>query len=112
MDECPEDEVMSVAAVDNVRELVFAEETPSSELSPFTSNLRFLEAPVRRLRGLLRFVGESCSSPLASSGSREFLEGFLLCFLVGLDCLDTDLLPPPISSVGVRPPSSSESATF
>ena len=75
MDECPEDDVISVAAVDKVRELVFAEETPSSELSPLTSSFRFLEAPVRRLRGLLRvLVGESRSSPLASSGSREFLE--------------------------------------
>ena len=75
MDECPEDEVISVAAVDKVREFVFAEETPSSELSPLTSSLRFLEAPVRRLRGLLRvLVGESSSSPLASSGSREFLK--------------------------------------
>lgn len=75
MDECPDDEVISVAAVDKVREFVFADETPSSELSPLTSNLRFLEAPVRLLRGLRRdLVGDSSSSPLASSGSLEFLE--------------------------------------
>ena len=65
-EDTPDDEVMSVAAVDKVLVVVVAEDTPSSE-SPLDAVASF-GFRVCFFRGLRRdFVGDSNSSVLATS---------------------------------------------
>ena len=87
--------------IDKCHKCEYVTVTGISNLTQDQVPIMFQSSPNLTFRSLWVVTSGVTSVTFSSS----YLEGFLL-FLVGLDCLETDLLPPPISSVGVIPPSS------